>query len=78
MWQQYIDINPKILVGKPIIKGTRLSVEFIIDLFAQGWTNQQVLENYPNITQEDILACFSYAGHTLQQEKIYPILQVTK
>ena len=51
-----IVVNPEILVGKPIIQGTRISVEFIIDLLAEGWSHQQVLENYPQITADDIQA----------------------
>ncbi|MCY2935690.1 MAG: DUF433 domain-containing protein [Planctomycetota bacterium] len=51
-----IVVNPEILVGKPIIQGTRISVEFIIDLLAEGWSHQQVLENYPQITDDDIQA----------------------
>jgi uncharacterized protein (DUF433 family) len=67
-----IIINPDILVGKPIIKGTRLSVEFIIGLLAQGWSEQEILRNY-NLTHEDVQACLQYAAITLQQEKIYPL-----
>ena len=48
-WQSRITIDPNILVGKPTIEGTRLAVEFIIDLLAQGWTTQEVLRNYPGI-----------------------------
>lgn len=57
-WQERIIIDPEILVGKPIIKGTRLSVEFIIELLAQGWTTADILRNYPGITPDDIRACF--------------------
>lgn len=51
-----IVVNPEILVGKPIIQGTRISVEFMIELLAEGWSHQQVLENYPQITDDDIQA----------------------
>jgi uncharacterized protein (DUF433 family) len=51
-WRQYIHSDPKILLGKPTVKGTRLSVEFLLGLFATGWTEQQVLENYPTLTSE--------------------------
>ena len=51
-----IVVNPEILVGKPIIQGTRMSVEFMIELLAEGWSHQQVLENYPQITDDDIQA----------------------
>lgn len=72
-WQDRITLNPDILVGKPIIKGTRLAVEFIIDLLAQGWSNDEILRNYPGITLADIQACLSYASAALKSEKVYPI-----
>ena len=70
-WQTRITLNPDILAGKPIIQGTRLAVEFIIDLLAQGWSNDEVLRNYPGITLEDIQACLSYASAALKAEKVY-------
>jgi uncharacterized protein (DUF433 family) len=71
-WQDRIVIDPGILVGKPIVKGTRLAVEFIIDLLAQGWTEAEILRNYPGLTQKDIRACLLYAGMVLKAEKVYP------
>jgi uncharacterized protein (DUF433 family) len=70
-WQERIVIDPKILVGKPVIKGTRLAVEFIIDLLAQGWPEAEILRNYPGLTTEDIQACLSYASAVLHSEKVY-------
>lgn len=72
-WQSRITLNPNILVGKPIIKGTRLAVEFIIDLLAQGWSNDEILRNYPGLTLEDIQACLCYASASLKSEKVYAI-----
>jgi len=72
-WQERIEINPEILTGKPIIKGTRISVEHIIDLLAGGWSFEEIVENYPNVTQEDIRACLAYAGARLHAEKVYPL-----
>lgn len=57
-WENYIHSDPNILVGKPVIKGTRLSVEFILGLFSTGWTEQQILENYPTLTTESLRAIF--------------------
>jgi uncharacterized protein (DUF433 family) len=68
-----IVIDPKILVGKPVIRGSRIAVEFVIDLLAEGWSNQQILANYPHLKQEDIAACLQYAGSILKQERVYPI-----
>ena len=70
-WQERISIDPAILVGKPVIKGTRLAVEFMIDLLAQGWTEPDILRNYPGITREDIQACLAYASNVLHGEKVY-------
>ena len=72
-----IIIDPKILVGKPVIRGTRIAVEFVIDLLAEGWSNQQILDNYPHLSEADIAACLRYAGQMLKQERIYPIPAAT-
>ena len=73
-WQERIVIDPDILAGKPIVKGTRLAVEFIIDLLAQGWTEAELLRNYPGLTHEDVQACLGYASAILQAEKVYPMV----
>ena len=72
-WQERIVIDPDILVGKPTIKGTRLAVEFIIDLLAQGWSEDEILRNYPGITIDDIHACLRYASAVLKSEKVYSL-----
>ena len=72
-WEERIVIDPEILVGKPVIKGTRLSVEFIIDLLAQGWSEGDILRNYPGLTHANIQACLSYASDILRAEKVYPM-----
>jgi uncharacterized protein (DUF433 family) len=73
-YKERITIDPGILVGKPIIKGTRLAVEFIIDLLANGWTTDEILRNYPGLTQEDIQSCLAYASQLLHEEKVYTLL----
>ena len=70
-WQQRVTIDPAILVGKPIIKGTRIAVEFVIDLLARGWTPAQVLQEYDHLQPEDIQACLAYAGEMLRAERVY-------
>ena len=72
-WRDRIAVDPKILVGKPAIKGTRISVELIVDLLAAGWTYHQILESYPTIQIEDIHACLAYLGEMLHAEKVYPV-----
>ena len=74
-WQKRITIDPDILVGKPVIKGTRLAVEFIVGLLAQEWAEQDILSNYPGVTHEDILACLGYAEERLRSERVYPVPQ---
>lgn len=58
-WRERVTINPQILVGKPIIKGTRISVEFVIDLPGRGWTVDRILAEYDHLTPEDIQACLA-------------------
>jgi len=70
-WQTYIQSDPEILLGKPVVKGTRLAVEFILRLFAVGWTEQQVLESYPTLTPEALRAVFAFAAECLQVESFY-------
>jgi len=65
-WQERIELNPNILAGKPVVKGTRLAVEFIVDLLAQGWSQEAILNNYSGLTPEDIRACLNYAGAKLE------------
>ena len=67
-----IALDPKVLAGKPVIRGTRLSVEFVLGLMADGWTEADILANYPGLTHDDILACLAYARDTLSSEKVFP------
>jgi uncharacterized protein (DUF433 family) len=72
-WQERIIVDPGILVGKPVVKGTRISVEFVIDLLARGWTHEQILREYDHLTSDDIQACLAYAREILQSERVYPV-----
>jgi len=64
-----IIIDPRILAGKPVVKGTRLSVDFILSLLGAGWTEKQVLKNYPMLTSEDLHAVFAYAALIVVKRK---------
>jgi uncharacterized protein (DUF433 family) len=75
-WQEYIYTDPNILVGKPIVKNTRLSVDFILGLFAEGWTEKKVLENYPTLTIEAIKAVFAFSADSLRDESFYPLPKI--
>lgn len=68
-----IEFNPNILAGKAIIKGTRLSVEFILELLSNEWSYDSIIENYPHITKEDILACIDYARMRIKEEIVHPV-----
>jgi uncharacterized protein (DUF433 family) len=72
-WEERIVVDPKVLVGKPVIRGTRLSVEFILDLLANDWTIEQVLDEYPQLKREDIIAVLKYAAEMVKEEKAYPL-----
>lgn len=72
-WQERIVVDQKILVGKPVIKGTRLSVEFILDLLATGWSIERILDDYPQLEREDVMAVLKYAAEMVKEEKIYPL-----
>ena len=70
-WRTYIETNDQILLGKPVLKGTRLSVEHIINLLASGWTEQQILENYPRLSKESLQAVFGYIQEFLKDGLFY-------
>jgi len=72
-WRTRIAVDPKVLVGKPIIKGTRISVELVIDLLGRGYTADQIREQYDHISAEDIQACLAYASEVLRSEKVYAL-----
>jgi uncharacterized protein (DUF433 family) len=67
-----ITLDPEVLAGKPVVRGTRLSVEFIIGLLADGWAEDDILDNYPGITHEDVIACLAYAREVLSSERVFP------
>ena len=68
-----IVVDPEILVGKPVVRGTRIAVEFVVELLAQGWTEAEILDNYPALTLADIRACLAYAADALKSERVFPL-----
>jgi uncharacterized protein (DUF433 family) len=68
-----ITVDPSILVGKAVVRGTRLSVDFLLGLMAQGWPEAEILRNYPGLTREDLLACLQYASELVGEEKVYAL-----
>jgi uncharacterized protein (DUF433 family) len=72
-WRDRIEVNPDVLVGKPVVRGTRLAVELILELLAAGETESQLLSDYPRLTREDLLACLAYASHLAHEFRAYPL-----
>ena len=72
-WRQFIHSDPDILLGKPVVRGTRLSIEFILGLFAKGWTQKEIIENYPTLTPESLKAIFAFTQECLKDEYFYEI-----
>ena len=70
-WQEYIDSDPTVLMGKPTIKDTRLSVELIVELFELGWSKQRILDSYPTLTETHIEAVFAYLKSFLKIKSSY-------
>ena len=69
-WRARIVASPDVLVGKPVIKGTRISVELVMDLLAAEYSPQQIVEQYDQLTVEDIRACLAYAGEVIRSERV--------
>jgi uncharacterized protein (DUF433 family) len=71
-WQDYITADPAVLVGKPVIRGTRLAVEFVLGLIAQGWPEQDIMQNY-RLSTDQVRACVAYAQERLNEEKVFAV-----
>jgi uncharacterized protein (DUF433 family) len=72
-WRSRIVADPDVLVGKPVIKGTRISVELVMDLLAAGYTTDQIIEQYDHLTRDDIQACLAYAREIVHSERVYAV-----
>lgn len=72
-WQDHIESNKEVLLGKPTIKGTRISIELILELLASGWTEESILESYTNLKAEDLKAVYAYLKDCLENESHYPL-----
>lgn len=70
-WREYIITDPSVLGGKPILEGTRLSVEFVLELLAGGWDRESLRADYPNLTEDRIRAVLAYAAETFREERFY-------
>ena len=74
-WRNHIVCNPDILVGKPTIKGTRISVELILGCFASGWTREQLFESYPQVTKADLAAAFDFAAEAVRVKDTWELVR---
>ena len=72
-WHDYIHADPAIARGKPVIRGTRLAVDFVLDLLAAGWTREQLRANYPALTDDAVRAVFAFAAAALHDQTLYPV-----
>ena len=72
-WRDYIHSDPDILLGKPVLKGSRLAVDFVLGLFAAGWSDKQVLDNYPTLTPEALQAVFAFAAECMREQTFYAV-----
>ena len=70
-WRHYIHADPNVLAGKPVIKDTRLAVEFVLELFAAGWSIEDVLDAYPALTHESLQAIFAYSADIARDEGLF-------
>jgi uncharacterized protein (DUF433 family) len=75
-WKDHIVDNPDVLVGKPIVKGTRISVELLLDRFADGWGYEDILEAYPHLTREQVQAAVAFAAEIFKEERFVAIARV--
>jgi uncharacterized protein (DUF433 family) len=73
LWPGRIVVDPEVLDGKPVIRGTRLAVEFILELLAAGQSETDILAGYPGLTRDDIRACLAYASYLAREYKGYPL-----
>jgi uncharacterized protein (DUF433 family) len=72
-WQERIAVDQAVLAGKPVIRCTRIAVEQVLDLLAAGWTVEQLLDEFPDLTEADLRACLSHAAEALRSERVYPV-----
>ena len=72
-WRHRIVVDPGVLVGKPIIRGTRIAVEFLMELLAEGWTHEQILSNYPQLNPDDLRAAHAYAAELMKDQRAYSL-----
>lgn len=76
-WRERIIVDPNVLVGKPVIKGTRISVELILDRLSDGWSLDDILVSYPHISRDDVLAALAFVAELYKEEEFVAIHKAT-
>lgn len=76
-WKDRVTVDPNVLTGKPIIRGTRISVEQLMDRLSDGWSMEQILESYPRITREDVLAAIAFVTEVFREEDYIAVGKAT-
>jgi uncharacterized protein (DUF433 family) len=77
-WRDHIETKPEVLAGKPVVTGTRIPVELVVELLAQEWTTEEIVGQYPALSREDIQACLHYPSERLKSERVYPVEPATE
>lgn len=72
-WRECLEVKHDVLGGKPVVTGTRIAVAFVVELLAQGWSVEDLLEQYPALTKDDVQACLQYASELLKSEQVHPL-----
>lgn len=72
-WREHIELNPEVLVGKPVLKGTRLSVEHVLEMLASGVSEEEILANHPRLSLDGVRACLAYASELVRAERVFPL-----
>ncbi len=77
-WHDFIEVNPDVLVGKPVLKGTRIAVELVLERMADGWTIDDVLEAYPHLRREQVLAALSFVSELFKEDRFIAIAKASR
>lgn len=77
-WHDFIEVNPDVLVGKPVLKGTRIAVELVLERLADGWTIDDVLEAYPHLRREQVLAALSFVSELFKEDRFIAIAKASR
>jgi uncharacterized protein (DUF433 family) len=77
-WRDHIEVNPDVLVGKPVLKGTRISVELLLDRLADGWSIDDILQAYPHIRREQVLAALNFVSEVFKEDRFIAIAKASR